>query len=116
MDLSNYVSDLPFTQNAPQHVIQTLNELAQLKELNAGDMLAQQFEVGHSLYFLVSGEISISIPLQESGKSSCRPNQPIIRTDWLVCVSPAFSLRNKLSSYQSKPTDQLAYFVTTEAA
>ncbi len=69
MDLSNYVSDLPFTQNAPQHVIQTLNELAQLKELNAGDMLAQQFEVGHSLYFLVSGEISISIPLQESGKS-----------------------------------------------
>lgn len=69
MDLSNYVSALPFAEKASKQVIQTLNELAQLEELHAGDMLAQQFEVGHSLYFLMSGEISISIPLQESGKS-----------------------------------------------
>ncbi|WP_417552159.1 cyclic nucleotide-binding domain-containing protein [Marinomonas fungiae] len=69
MDLSNYVSTLPFMDKASNQVIQTLSELAQIKELSAGEMLAQQFEVGHSLYILMSGEVSISIPLQESGKS-----------------------------------------------
>ncbi|MBJ7550630.1 cyclic nucleotide-binding domain-containing protein [Marinomonas ostreistagni] len=91
MDLSNYVGELPFTQSAPQHVIQTLNELAQLKELNAGDMLAQQFEVGHSLYFLISGEISISIPLQESGKSYHVGliNQPSAPIGWSAFRQPS---------------------------
>ena len=91
MDLSNYVGELPFNQSAPQHVIQTLNELAQLKELNAGDMLAQQFEVGHSLYFLISGEISISIPLQESGKSYHVGliNQPSAPIGWSAFRQPS---------------------------
>ncbi|MBM6549680.1 cyclic nucleotide-binding domain-containing protein [Marinomonas ostreistagni] len=69
MDLSNYVSALPFAEHASDDVIQTLNELAHYKTLKAGEMLARQFEVGHSLYFLLEGEISISIPLQDSGKS-----------------------------------------------
>lgn len=69
MDLSNYVSALPFIETASDEVTQTLNEIAHYKALSAGDVLARQFEVGHSLYFLVSGEISISIPLQNSGKS-----------------------------------------------
>ena len=69
MDLSKYVSALPFIEEASDEVLDTLNSLAHFETLSAGDMLARQFEVGHSLYFLVSGEISISIPLQDSGKS-----------------------------------------------
>lgn len=112
MDLSNYVSALPFTEKASKQVIQTLNELAQVKYLDAGEMLAQQFEVGHSLYFLISGEISISIPLQESGKSYHvglinKENAPI---GWSAFRQPS----RYATSFQATKTSKLIYWPINE--
>ncbi|SBS26399.1 Cyclic nucleotide-binding domain protein [Marinomonas aquimarina] len=112
MDLSSYVSALPFLENASKHVIQTLNELAQIKELSAGDMLAQQFEVGHSLYFLLSGEISISIPLQESGKSYHVGliNRPYAPIGWSAFRQPS----RYATSFQATQNTQLISWPITE--
>lgn len=47
----------------------SLTDLASIKSLEAGEVLAKQFEIGQHIYFLLEGEVSISVPLQDTGKS-----------------------------------------------
>lgn len=108
MDLSNYVSDFPFLQDASDNIIQALAEQADLTTLSAGEMLARQFEVGHNLYFVLSGEISISIPLQDSGKSYHVGliNQKYAPIGWSAFRHPS----RYATSFQATKSTQLIYW------
>ncbi|ADZ92286.1 GDSL-type esterase/lipase family protein [Marinomonas mediterranea] len=69
MDTNEIVPGLPFTQDAPETIIDALKQCGTLKELSAGESLAKQFEIGQEIYFLLDGEIAITIPLREQQKS-----------------------------------------------
>ncbi|MEL0637044.1 cyclic nucleotide-binding domain-containing protein [Marinomonas sp. TI.3.20] len=69
MDISKQIQALPFMANVSAELHTSLLNIASFKHLEAGEVLAKQFEIGQSLYFLLEGEIAISIPLKEQGKS-----------------------------------------------
>ncbi|SBS32271.1 Cyclic nucleotide-binding domain protein [Marinomonas spartinae] len=64
-----HVNALPFMENVDDELRQSLIELVSIKTLDAGEVLAKQFEIGQYLYFLLDGEVAISIPLREQGKA-----------------------------------------------
>ncbi len=112
MDLSKHVSAFPFIQDASDNVIKTLTELAQIKTLSAGEVLARQFEVGTHLYFIMSGEISISIPLQDSGKSYHVGllNQKLAPVGWSAFRHPS----RYATSFQATKSSELIYWPIVE--
>ena len=112
MDLSKHISAFPFIQDASDNVVQTLTELAQVKTLTAGEMLARQFEVGHNLYFILAGEISISIPLQDSGKSYHVGllNKKLAPVGWSAFRHPS----RYATSFQSTKSTELIYWPIVE--
>ncbi|TDO98755.1 GDSL-type esterase/lipase family protein [Marinomonas balearica] len=69
MDTNEIVATLPFIKDAPKEVIDALRQCGNIKELTAGESLAKQFEIGQDIYFLLEGEIAITIPLREQKKS-----------------------------------------------
>ncbi|ETX11060.1 cyclic nucleotide-binding protein [Marinomonas ushuaiensis DSM 15871] len=69
MDVKSQVLAFPFMANIDAELASSLTDLASIKTLKAGDVLAKQFEIGQHIYFLLEGEVAISVPLQESGKS-----------------------------------------------
>ncbi|NLQ16035.1 cyclic nucleotide-binding domain-containing protein [Marinomonas sp. M1K-6] len=69
MDVTKQVQAFPFTADADDELASSLIDIANIKTLKAGDILAKQFEVGQHLYFLIEGEIAISVPLQDTGTS-----------------------------------------------
>jgi len=69
MDVKSQVQSFPFMANIDAELASSLTDLASIKTLKAGDVLAKQFEIGQHIYFLLEGEVAISVPLQESGTS-----------------------------------------------
>ncbi|MGO3405765.1 cyclic nucleotide-binding domain-containing protein [Marinomonas sp.] len=69
MDITEQIQAMPFMADTSKELHASLLDIASIKTLNSGELLAKQFEIGHSLYFLLDGEIAISIPLKEQGKS-----------------------------------------------
>lgn len=69
MDATKSIKALPFMENAGDELFKALSDLACIKTLDAGEVLAKQFQIGENLYFLIEGEIAISIPLREQGQS-----------------------------------------------
>lgn len=69
MDISTHIQALPFMAEASDALHTSLINIACFKKLEAGEILAKQFELGQSLYLLLEGEVAISIPLREQGKS-----------------------------------------------
>ena len=69
MDVIKQIQAFPFIENADADLISALADLASVKTLKPEEVLAKQFEIGQHIYFLVKGEIAISVPLQEAGKS-----------------------------------------------
>ncbi|MEP0071454.1 MAG: cyclic nucleotide-binding domain-containing protein, partial [Marinomonas sp.] len=69
MDVVKQIQAFPFIENADADLISTLADLASIKNLKPEEVLAKQFEIGQHIYFLLEGEIAISVPLQEAGKS-----------------------------------------------
>lgn len=69
MDVKSQVQAFPFMANIDEELASSLTDLASIKMLSTGDVLAKQFEIGQHIYFLLEGEVAISVPLQESGKS-----------------------------------------------
>ncbi|MBJ7539936.1 cyclic nucleotide-binding domain-containing protein [Marinomonas transparens] len=69
MDVTKQIQAFPFMSDIDAELSSSLIDLASVTSLKAGDVLAKQFEIGHSLYFLIEGEITISVPLREQSKS-----------------------------------------------
>ncbi|TYL48255.1 cyclic nucleotide-binding domain-containing protein [Marinomonas sp. IMCC 4694] len=69
MDITTQINAFPFMSDADVQLSASLIDLATIKVLKSGEVLAKQFEVGQNLYFLLEGEIAISVPLQDTGKS-----------------------------------------------
>ncbi|MDB4837354.1 cyclic nucleotide-binding domain-containing protein [Marinomonas sp.] len=69
MDIASQIQAFPFMADVDSDLETLLASLASARTLAAGEILAKQFEIGENLYFLLEGEIAISVPLQESAKS-----------------------------------------------
>ncbi|GAB3484508.1 cyclic nucleotide-binding domain-containing protein [Marinomonas epiphytica] len=69
MSLSKQIAAFPFMSGCSEELTQAIEEMASPRSLKAGEVLAEQFQIGHYLYFLVSGEIAISLPLREASQS-----------------------------------------------
>lgn len=69
MDVTKQLSAFPFMADLTPELHSSLVDLANIRSLKAGEVLAKQFEIGQNIYFLLSGEVAISVPLQDSGKS-----------------------------------------------
>jgi CRP-like cAMP-binding protein/lysophospholipase L1-like esterase len=69
MDVKKHIKTFPFMADVESDLMSSLTDLASLKSLKAGEVLAKQFEIGQHIYFLLEGEVSISVPLQDTGKS-----------------------------------------------
>ncbi|REG84261.1 cyclic nucleotide-binding domain-containing protein [Marinomonas pollencensis] len=69
MDITEQIQAMPFMADISKDMHTSLLDIASIRKLNSGELLAKQFEIGHSLYFILTGEIAISIPLREQGKS-----------------------------------------------
>jgi len=69
MDITKQINTFPFTADLDEELMSSLTDLASIKKLKAGEVLAKQFEIGQYIYFLLEGEVGISVPLQETGKS-----------------------------------------------
>lgn len=69
MAVSKHIQAFPFMAGADKALTSSLVELASIKKLKASEVLAEQFQIGHSLYFLLQGEVAISVPLREEAKS-----------------------------------------------
>ncbi|MCB5161358.1 GDSL-type esterase/lipase family protein [Marinomonas algarum] len=82
MDVTQQINAFPFMDKVDSTLAAAFVELASIKTLKSGEVLAKQFEIGQYLYFLLEGEIAISVPLKDSGKSYnvgaiSRPLSPI---------------------------------------
>ncbi len=69
MDITKHINTFPFMADIDADLASSLTDLASIKTLKAGDILAKQFEIGQNIYFLLEGEVAISVPLQDTGKS-----------------------------------------------
>ncbi|PYF83085.1 GDSL-like lipase/acylhydrolase family protein [Marinomonas alcarazii] len=69
MDVKKHIKTFPFMADVDSELMASLTDLASIKSLKAGEVLAKQFEIGQHIYFLLEGEVSISVPLQDTGKS-----------------------------------------------
>ncbi|MGR0278537.1 cyclic nucleotide-binding domain-containing protein [Marinomonas dokdonensis] len=69
MAVNKHIQAFPFMAGADKALTSALVELASVKKLKASEVLAEQFQIGHSLYFLIEGEVAISVPLREEAKS-----------------------------------------------
>ena len=69
MDVKKQIDAFPFMVDVDTELTTSLIDLACIKKLKAGEVLAKQFEIGQCIYFLLEGEVGISVPLQEAGKS-----------------------------------------------
>ena len=69
MDITTHINAFPFMADIDAELASSLTNLASIKTLTAGDILAKQFEIGQNIYFLLEGEVAISVPLQDTGKS-----------------------------------------------
>lgn len=69
MDITKHINTLPFMADLDAELASSLIDLASITNLKAGDILAKQFEIGQNIYFLLEGEVAISVPLQDTGKS-----------------------------------------------
>ena len=69
MDVTKQVQAFPFMANVDAELATAMTSMASIKTLKAGEILAKQFEIGQHLYFLLEGEVAISVPLQDTGKS-----------------------------------------------
>lgn len=69
MDVKKHIKTFPFMADVESDLMASLTDLASIKSLEAGEVLAKQFEIGQHIYFLLEGEVSISVPLQDTGKS-----------------------------------------------
>lgn len=69
MDVTQQVNRFPFMANTEDELASSLIDLASIKTLKSGDVLAKQFEIGQHIYFLLEGEVAISVPLTDTGKS-----------------------------------------------
>ncbi|BFM48937.1 cyclic nucleotide-binding domain-containing protein [Marinomonas sp. THO17] len=69
MDVTKHLKAFPFMANLDATLHDTLVELASIKDLKTGEVLAKQFAIGQNIYFLLSGEVAISVPIQDTGKS-----------------------------------------------
>ncbi|MFT2109918.1 cyclic nucleotide-binding domain-containing protein [Marinomonas sp. 2405UD68-3] len=62
MDVASIVRQLPFLANASESIIENMTSMARLVTLNKNNVLVKHFDVGNTLYFLIEGKLSISIP------------------------------------------------------
>jgi CRP-like cAMP-binding protein/lysophospholipase L1-like esterase len=69
MTPASLIQEFPFSPCLDDEVREQLEQFTTIRELAPGETLARQFAIGERIYFLVEGEVSISIPLYESGKS-----------------------------------------------
>jgi CRP-like cAMP-binding protein/lysophospholipase L1-like esterase len=69
MDVTTQVDAFPFMIGIDADLTSEMTNLASIKTLKTGDILAKQFEIGQHIYFLLEGEVTISVPLQDAGKS-----------------------------------------------
>lgn len=53
MDVTKQIKALPFMDSASKELHASLTELGSIKSLEAGQILAKQFEVGQYLYFQI---------------------------------------------------------------
>ncbi|MDP5057197.1 MAG: cyclic nucleotide-binding domain-containing protein [Marinomonas hwangdonensis] len=91
MDITKQIHAFPFIGNVSTELMTSLVDLASTKTLTVGEVLAKQFEVGQYIYFLIEGEIAISVPLQDTGKSYNVGliNKPLSPVGWSAFRHPS---------------------------
>ncbi|MCZ2720791.1 cyclic nucleotide-binding domain-containing protein [Marinomonas sp. 15G1-11] len=68
MDVANTVRQLPFLENASESIIESITSMARLVTLTQNNVLIKHFDPGNTLYFLIEGKLSISIPSKETSE------------------------------------------------
>ena len=66
MDVANIVRQLPFLENTSESIIERIISMARLVTLTKDNVLIKHSDQGNTLYFLVEGKVSISIPSKET--------------------------------------------------
>ncbi|MCV2402448.1 cyclic nucleotide-binding domain-containing protein [Marinomonas sp. C2222] len=91
MDIATQIQAFPFMANVDSDLENLLTSMASTRTLTAGEVLAKQFEIGENLYFLLEGEIAISVPLQDSVKSYnvTLMNEPLAPIGWSAFRHPS---------------------------
>ncbi|TBR42816.1 cyclic nucleotide-binding domain-containing protein [Marinomonas agarivorans] len=69
MELLKQIKKLPFMENQTDDaLLATMEKMSQPISLKKGEHLVKQFDLGEYIFFLLSGELSASIPLRDAGK------------------------------------------------
>ncbi len=68
MDVANIVRQLPFLEDASESIVENMISMARLVTLNQHSVLIKNFDIGNTLYFLIEGKLSISIPSKNTNE------------------------------------------------